>query len=195
MTNFDHLQALWQQQSSPDPPPAADVVRAKADQSHRQMMATHRSTMTTLSATVLLVSVYFWVYGSTANQQVLAGSSLMISSLLLRIGIEYVSYRLFGRIKLTTDLRTCLVRTRSFHRIRQGIQWGVTPISLGCYVWGFILLLPYIRAGVSEGFYWYILFSGSAFLLVLIVLIYRQVRNEMRLLTHLKASYATLLID
>jgi hypothetical protein len=117
----------------------------------------------------------------------------MVVSLLLRIGVEYVSYRRFARIKLNTDLRTCLEQISAFHRVRQQIQFVVTPLSFGSYVWGFILLLPYIKAGVSEGFYLYIIFSGTLFLLLIGVVIYRQIRGEMRLLAQLKASYATLL--
>lgn len=167
----------------------------KADTSSKQLRATHRWTMLTLSATVLLVGGYCWVYGTTTNQSVFVGSLLMIGSLLLRIGIEYSSYRQLIGLTLNTDLRTCLEQTRSFHRVRQRIQWVVTPLSLGSYVWGFTMLLPYIKAGVSPGFYTYIILSGGLSLLVLGFIIYQQIRREMRLLAQLEESYATLLTD
>ncbi len=195
MTNFDQLQALWNQQPGPGEPPAAEIILAKAQQSHRQMRATHRGTLLILTLTVLLLTVYFWFYGTLTTPPGWRGSGLMLVSLLLRIGVEYGSYRLFGRINPTTNVRTCLARTRSFHRIRKGIQWVVTPLSLGSYVGGFVLLLPYVRAGVSEGFYAYILASGVVCLIVISVIIYRQIRQEMRLSEHLTESYARLLTE
>jgi len=195
MTDFKDIQALWNQQPNADQPQAAGAIIARAETSNKRLLATHRGTIGTLSATVLLLAVYFWVYGTTTNPTVLAGGLLMVVSLLVRIGVEYISYRRFARIKLNTDLRTCLEQTKAFHRVRQQIQFIATPLSLGSYVWGFILLLPYIKAGVSEGFYWYILFSGAFFLLILCVIIYRQIRSEMRLLAQLKESYATLLAN
>lgn len=195
MKNFDQIQALWHQQSNPDSPPPAELIMAKAEQSHRRMIAIHRGTMLTLSVTVLVLAAYFWKYGSATNSTVLVSSLLMITPLLFRIGVEYGSYRLFKSTNVTTDLLTCLTRTTYFHRIRRGIQWIVTPLSLGCYVWGFILLLPYVKAGVSIGFYWYIIISGVLFLCILSIIIYRQIRGEMHLLKELKVNYISLLSD
>ncbi|GAB3883332.1 hypothetical protein [Spirosoma agri] len=195
MTDFEHIQALWKQQPNTNQPQSALAVIAKAETSSKRLLATHRGTLFVLSATVLLLAGYFWVYGTTANQTVLVASLLMIGSLLVRIAVEYVSYRRLAHLKLHTDLRTCLAQTRSFHRARQRIQLMLTPVSLSCYVVGFMMLLPYVKAGVSEGFYWYIVLSGSFFLLILCVIIYRQIRDEMRLLAQLEESYTTLLGD
>ncbi len=193
MTDFERIQSLWNQQPDASQSETAMAIMTRAETDSKRLLATHRGTMVTLSATVLVLAGYFWTYGTTSNRTVLVGSLLMVVSLLLRIGVEYVSYRRFARIKLNTDLRTCLEQISAFHRIRQQIQFVVTPLSFGSYVWGFILLLPYIKAGVSEGFYLYIIFSGTLFLLLIGVVIYRQIRGEMRLLAQLKASYATLL--
>jgi hypothetical protein len=193
MTNFDNIQALWNQQPNPNRPQAARAIITRAEASNNWLLAAHRGTLFTLSITVLVVMGYVWGYGTTTERPVVVGSVLMIGSLLLRIGVEYVSYRQFAGIKAHTDLRTCLEQIKSFQRARQRIQLVMTPLSLGSYVWGFTLLLPYVKAGVSEGFYWYILVSGVLFLLFLCVIIYRQIRNELRLLAQLEDSYASLL--
>ncbi len=195
MTNFDQLQALWHQQPSPGEPPAAEAILVKAQQSHRQMRATHLGTIVILTVTVLVLAGYFWLYDMTTSSPALLGSGLMMVSLLLRIGVEYGSYCLFRGIKRHADLRTCLEQTRSFLRVRKGIQWGVTPLSLGSYVGGFILLLPYVRAEVSGGFYGYIILSGLLSLVVISVIIYRQIRRELHLLAQLKESYTILLTE
>lgn len=189
------MQTLWQQQASPGAAPTADALLAKANQSHRTMRAEHVGTLLILSATVLVLVGYCWLYNTTATRPASLGSGLMVLSLLLRIGVEYGSYRLFARINPSTDLRTCLGRTKRFGQLRRGIQWVITPLSLGSYVGGFILLLPYVRAGVSEAFYWYILGSGLVFVLVISMVIYRQVRRELRLLAQLESSYAALLTE
>jgi hypothetical protein len=64
---------------------------------------------------------------------------------------------------------------------------------LASYVLGFLLLLPHIKAGVSEGFYWYILGSGLVFLVFFSVIIYRQIRREIQLMNHLEESYMRLM--
>ncbi|GAB2554748.1 hypothetical protein [Spirosoma aerophilum] len=193
MTNFEHIQALWNQQPDPDQPQAARAIIARAETNNQQLLAFHYGTTITLSITVLVVAGYFWVYGTTTNPRVMMGGLLMIVALVLRIGVEYYSYRRLAAINPGIDLRACLASTQSFHRLRQQIQFVLTPLSLGSYVGGFIMLLPYVKAGVSQGFYWYIIISGSLFLLVLCVIIYRQIRNEMRLLDQLKDSYTALL--
>lgn len=195
MKDFVQIQALWQQQANPGVAPTANALLAKANQSHRTMRAEHMGTLLILSATLLALVGYFWLYNTTASPPALQGSGLMVLSLLLRIGVEYGSYRLFTRINPSTDLRTCLARTRRFCQLRRGIQWVITPLSLGSYVGGFILLLPYIRAGVSEAFYWYILVSGLVFVFVISMVIYRQVRREQHLLAQLEFSYAALLTE
>lgn len=187
------MQALWQQQAGPERPPTAQDILAKASQSHQTMRAEHRATLFILSATVLLLAGYCWLYNTTAAPPALLGSGLMLFSLLLRISVEYGSLRLFARIKPNTDLRTCLERTKAFARIRRVIHWVITPLSLGSYVWGFVLLLPYVRAGVSDGLYWYIVCSGLLFLLVISTIIYQQMRRELRLLDQLEVSYEALL--
>ena len=193
--DFTQIQVLWQQQASPEAAPTAEAMLAKANQSHRTMRAEHVGTLLVLSATVLLLLGYFWLYNTTTDPAALRGSGLMLFVLLLRIGVEYGSYRLFARIKPCTDLRTCLQRTRAFSQIRRGVQWVITPLSLGSYVWGFVLLLPYVRAAVSEAFYGYILVSGLVLLLGISVIIYRQIRRELRLLAQLEASYTALLTE
>lgn len=193
MTDFAHIQALWNQQPAPAQPQAARAIITRAETNSKQLLAFHYGTMMTLSVTALVLVGYFWIYGTTTNPAVLWGGLLMIAALLLRIGVEYGSYRRFAAIDPGTDLRACLAQTRSFHRLRQQIQFVMTPLSVGSYVGGFVLLLPYVEAGVSKGFYQYIIVSGIFFLLVLCVIIYRQIRNEMRLLAQLKESYAALL--
>ncbi|ADB38109.1 hypothetical protein [Spirosoma linguale] len=193
MTNFEYIQALWNQQPDPNQSQVARTIIARAETNNKKLLAFHYGTMTTLSATVLLLTGYFWVYGTTTNRTVLVGSLMMIVALLLRIVVEYYSYRRFAAINPSSDLRACLDQIRSFHQLRQQIQFVATPLSLGSYVWGFSILLPYFKVGVSEGFYRYIIVSGALFLVVLCVIIYRQIRNEMRLLAQLKESYTALM--
>jgi uncharacterized membrane protein (DUF485 family) len=194
MDTFDDIQALWGKQNEPQQSADSPAkIMAKADKNKKELRRNHLSTMAILTATAGAVIWYASVFGNTAYTDVTIGLFLMIASMILRVGLEYFSFLKFSQISLQNTTKACLETTISFQKLRRRIQFFITPLSLASYVLGFILLLPYIKAGVSEGFYWYILGSGVVFLVFLSVIIYRQIRREIQLMNHLEESYTKLM--
>jgi hypothetical protein len=193
MNNFDDIQALWGKQNSPSQLASspADII-AKAEKSTQELRFTHLTTMGILSLTGLCVVWYAWAYGNTAVSDATLGLLLMIGSMVLRVGAELYSLLQFGKISLQNTTKACLEATINFQKFRKQIQYILTPVALLSYVIGFVLLLPYIKASVSEGFYWYILISGLVFLVFISVIIYRQTKRENQLMTHINERYANL---
>ncbi len=193
MENFEDIQALWGKQNSPNQSVVSpDEIVKNAEKNKKQMRLNHLSTMAILSATAGLVVWFASVYGNIAYTNVTIGLALMIGSMLFRVGAEYFSFLKFQQISLKVTTKECLEATIKFHQLRQKIQYIFTPLSLMCYVVGFILLLPYVKTYVSQGFYTYILCSGVAFLIFISVIIYRQIKRENQLMGNLKTSYEKL---
>jgi uncharacterized membrane protein (DUF485 family) len=194
MDTFDDIQALWGKQNEPHPSAdSPEKIMAKADKNKKELRFNHLSTMAILTVTVGVVIWYASVFGNTTYTDVTIGLFLMIASMILRIGFEYFSFRKFNQISPKNTTKACLEATISFQKLRRRIQFFVTPLSLLSYVLGFIMLLPYIKAGVSEGFYWYILGSGVVLLIFFSVIIYRQIKREIHLMNHLEESYTKLM--
>jgi uncharacterized membrane protein (DUF485 family) len=192
MSTFEDLQSFWANQPAAQPNQTAAEIMDRAEKNRQKMIDIHRGTVWILSLTVLILAGFFYQYVGLRQPTATAGMSLMIAPLLIRIGFEVFSYRRFVSIDPITNLRTCLQQTTDFHRLRQRIQWLATPLSMGCYVVGFLLLLPYFKAGLSTYFYWYIIGSGLLFLVIISAIIVRQINEEARLLRHLKQSYEAL---
>jgi hypothetical protein len=194
MNTFDDIQELWGKQNGPEQSAQSpnDII-AKAEKSSKELRLHHFSTMGILSLTGLCVAWYAWAYGNTEVSDATLGLLLMIGSMLIRVGAEYFSFLKFKKISLQNTTKACLEATISFQTLRQRIQYILTPLALASYVLGFILLLPYVKASVSIGFYWYILISGVVFLIFISVIIYRQIKRENQLMTHLGERYASLI--
>ncbi|MCU0467352.1 MAG: hypothetical protein MUF58_02025 [Arcicella sp.] len=194
MNNFDDIQSLWDNQN-PNVNSAlspAEII-AKSEKNKNELRRNHLATITVLTITVIGVIWYASVYGNRAYPDVTFALSLMIGSMFLRIGMEYISYLKFQKINLQNTTKECFEATTRFQQLRLRIQLVVTPLSLMGYVVGFCLLLPYIKPAVSRGFYLYILGSGIFFLIFISIIIYRQIKRERELMTYLKENYAKLM--
>jgi len=156
-----------------------DIIRKANNQRRSQYI-----TITILIITVLVLLVFSFYFARQWNDFTL-GMTLMISSLVFRIVLEFISiYRKEGEL-IALDSTAFRAYLRKHYRARLRINYIITPICFAIYVMGFLKLLPYFKQELSKGFYDYILISGIVTLIVLIGIITKSVRKEIRFLRQL----------
>ncbi len=185
MTDFNDIQHIWNLQAAPAAPDSAAVIN-QAQKNAAAIRARHRGTIALLSLTVLGLTAYCTVYFQTMFSPFFVGLALMIGSLLLRVLLEYLSYRRFRRIDIHADFSTYTTRITSFYTKRRRINYVLTPLLLLLYMGGFLILLTVFRKVFAHGFYVYIVISGTLFFVFFAWLLTQQVKREMQLLDFLR---------
>jgi len=178
----DKLSQLWESQKNDltfDNPES--IVKKAQKQRNGQFI-----TIAVLTITVIILIAYAITYvdGSNWNNFNL-GVMLMISSLTFRLILEYFSiYRKKSQL-ISLDNRSFEKYLKKYYGMRLKINYIITPICFGIYVFGFTRLLPYFKNEFSEGFYKYILISGIVSLIGISVLIAHSVIKEQGFLKQL----------
>ncbi len=172
------LTQIWKSQKNDVRLEASDSIIKKAEKQRNSQFVT----IGILSVTLIIVIAYAFAYASNNWNDFTLGLILMISSLFVRIVIEYITiYRKKSRLILL-DNRSFQKYLQKHYKIRLRVNYIITPICFGIYVWGFIKLLPYFKNMFSKGFYIYIIISGIAVLVVLSVIIIRVILKEQKFL-------------
>ncbi len=184
MTPFNELQQLWNQQENPGAPRPSNEIILQAKKHAAQVNNKHRFTIAILALTLVLLLWYAIAVGASSNRFA-TGIILMLLALLLRLVAEYVSYRNFRRIDITINFTRYTLQMQQFFTRRKMIHFILTPITLLMYSGGFLLLLPIFRQLFSNAFYVYIIVSGTLFLGVFTLMIYRQAVKELQWLRFL----------
>lgn len=189
MSSFTDLENAWQQQpGSGEQRPQPETLIRLAEQKAKQVKTKQLITIAILSITVIVIIWYFATYAGTTFNRFSIGLLLMIVSLLIRILIEYISYRKLHKFDVRADFKTYTQQLTAYYINRRVIHLIITPLLFAAYVIGFILLLPVFEEIFSRGFYLYILVSGIVSLVVLAFVIIRSNKRELKLLAHLKQS-------
>jgi hypothetical protein len=187
MSSFTDLEQAWQKQpGSGKLRPGPDQLLQLADKQTILIRNKHRWTIGILSLTVAIVAWYFIIYAGFSMNRFSVGLLLMITSLLIRILIEYLSFRKIQQIDIRSDFKTYIGMVTDFYSKRRIIHLLITPLIYVVYIIGFILLLPVFQEQFSEAFYIYVLVSGFGSLGILAILIFRSNRKELQLLKRLK---------
>ncbi len=187
MTAFNELQQAWNQQQTATPAPRPEALLKKARKHSRSIKIKHLWTIVILGLLVVLLIVYFGYAAAFVVSRGSAGLLCMISSILLRVVLEYASYTSFNRIDAGNSFKDYTAQITRFYSRRKKIHYIFTPVILVVYILGFILLLPFFKRDLSAGFYTYVLISGVLVLLFFTWFIFKQVKKEMQLLAFLKA--------
>jgi hypothetical protein len=195
MEKFEALQDIWNQQKVQNTPILPADIIAKATVQTKKMATIHLSTMLILGVTLLCLFGFFLSLNFQDLSLPFVGISLMILSLFSRIILEFISFKRFKKVDILSDFDSYTQEITRFYAFRKTIQFIVTPLSIGCYLIGFLLLLPAFKQTISHGFYLYILISGSLFLIFITLIIIRQVKQELSILDFLKNTRAVMMND
>jgi hypothetical protein len=162
MTAFEELQNTWNQQRLQKAAPLPEELLQKAKQHERHIKAKHRWTIAVLSVTTIGL---VW---------------------LLRVLLEYASYRQFNRIDTGASFNEYTSEITRFYLRRKTIHYILTPVLMLAYITGFVCMLPVFKQQLSHGFYLYVLVSGTLFFIIISWMIAVQVQKEIKLLRFLQ---------
>ena len=177
----DNLNKLWETQandgSSFNP---KDIITKAKQQRYRQYIS-----ITVMSLTVAILITYTFYYAFNQWNTFNLGLILMISSLTLRIILEFYSLHRKEKQLISTTQKSFYSYLKKYYKTRLLINYIITPVCIGVYVFGFYLLLPYFKEYFSKGFYTYILISGIISIAVVIAIIVNSTIKEQRFLKQL----------
>jgi hypothetical protein len=185
MIEFENLQDIWSQQSTPKQADLAANIIAKAEDNKREMTSIHRATMVILAVTAIGIVICFSSVNIQKISQPLVGILMMLGSMVLRLIMELVSYKRFKKVDILADFKTYTHEIAHFYRFRKMVQFVITPLSLLAYGIGFCLLLPNAKHNVSTAFFAFIIGSALVFSAIITIIIVRQNRKEIDILDFL----------
>ncbi len=180
----DQLTQLWNSQKNDVPHESPEqIIRKARKQRDRQYIS-----IAVMSITVLVLILYTLYYGPHRWNNFTFGLVLMISSLVFRVILEFVSlYQKENRL-ISLDSRSFQEYLKKHYTLRLKINYIITPICFAMYVFGFTKLLPYFKQEFSEGFYIYILISGFASFVILSIIIVNSILKESHFLRESRKS-------
>lgn len=191
MTSFNNLEQAWQQQARKGAPrPIPEQLMQFSEEQAKQVKAKFRWTIGVLSLVVLILMAYFGTYAGFTFTNFSIGLLLMISSLMVRIVLEWFSTLQFQQLDRLVDFSTFLQQSTSFYRKRRVLHFIITPLLYATYIVGFVLLLPVFKQEFSNGIYWYFIFSGFGSLGVLAWFIYKANCKELSVLKKIQREVA-----
>ncbi|WP_299332666.1 hypothetical protein [uncultured Psychroserpens sp.] len=179
MTTFEDLKSQWEEQPQDSIPDNGFEIIAKKVNT---LKTKQRIANIVLILTVIIL-IGFFIYVKAHNELLVTFALLlMIGSLLTRVLFEYLSIKKLKQIDVTKNTSSFVESMKVYYKSRIRTHYILTPIIIICYSLGFILLLPYFKKYLSEGFYNYIVFSSIVILLILIVFIRKQILAELAIL-------------
>lgn len=186
MKTFEDLQNIWDQQTESDTKPAATEIIEKAEAHTKKIKRNHFWTRAILGLTsLILISYYIWV-GAYKHTLFSIGLCIMITMLLFRIILEWISTEKLKNLKSDVSLIEYSKLAQQFYQWRKKIHYIFTPLVYLIYIAGFTILLPIFKANFSNGFYLYIVISGYAFFLIFGFFMIKMIKKEIQFLSFLK---------
>ena len=178
----DILNDTWdKQRGSSSLAKPADIISKAKKQRNGQYIS-----ITVMAITVLILVVYAGYFAMSHWNSFTLGLILMISSLLFRVILEVASVFKKESQLISMDSKAYQNYLMKHYRRRLMINYIITPLCFGIYIYGFTLLLPYFKREFSDGFYTYLLISGFGSLAVILGIIINSVLKERRFLKELK---------
>lgn len=186
MKTFEDLQNIWEQQTESDTKPTAAEIIKKAEAHTKKIKRNHFWTRAILSLTSLLLIFYFIWVGAYKHTVFSIGLCIMITMLLFRIILEWISMEKLKNLKSDVSLIEYSKMVQQFYKWRKKIHYIFTPLIYLIYIAGFIILLPLFKENFSNGFYLYIVLSGFGFFLIFGLFMIKMIKKEIQLLRFLR---------
>lgn len=177
----DNLNKLWEIQAddrlnfTPK-----DIITKARKQRNGQYIS-----ITVMSLTVIVLIVYAFYYAFNQWNTFNLGLVLMISSLTLRIILEFYSLYRKEKQLISMAQRAYHAYLKKYYKTRLLVNYVITPVCIAVYIFGFYLLLPYFKEYFSKAFYIYILISGIISIMAVITIIVKSIIKEQRFLKEL----------
>lgn len=187
MNTFEDLENIWGSQKEISPKQAAIELIKKAGEDSDRIKKKFLFTILILGITCLSLVGYMVVYKTYAVQILFICNTMMILLLLIRIGLEWNSYRRLNKLSFTTNTRQLVAQTEKFYTQRKQVNFILSPLIFLTY-WGvFYFLEAPFKEALSNAMYQYIMVSGIVLFIGLAVIISRSIRQEMAILDKMKS--------
>lgn len=169
----DILNQLWNDDKQFSLLQPKEIIKKARSQRQRQYIA-----IIVLSLTVLILVVYAGFYFPKNFNDFSLGLLLMILPLVFRIVLEFAS--IYKKQSKITEMETKAYHNylKQYYRFRKVVNYIITPVCFGIYVYGLSLLFPYFKREFSNGFYIYLVVSGIVSLVVIAGIIIRGIVKE-----------------
>lgn len=183
MNSFEEIKSQWTHQKVVEiPDQGHKIIIEKVNAIKNKQKYTNIILLITI-----LVLVVFFVYIAAYNYRTVAlALLLMMGSLGVRIGLELQSIKKLKQLNVNISATNFKQTIIKYYKNRVRIHMIYTPIILLLYSLGFIIMLPYFKESLSNGFYNYIVISSVVILIVLSLFIYKQIIKELNALKELK---------
>ncbi len=186
MNSFEDLENIWGSQKENSPKQPALELIEKANTDSEQVKRKFLSTMLILGITCLVLLGYMLVYKTYAIRILFICNNLMVLLLVVRIALEWDSYRTLNKVSFTATTRKLVSQTEKFYAKRKLVNFILSPLIFLTY-WGvFYFLEPSFKVTLSNGMYKYIMVSGFILFIGLAFIIFRSIRREMTVLNKMR---------
>jgi|GEM_PF-1627299 len=186
MNSFEDLENIWGGQKEISPKQAAMEVIEKAGKDSGRIKKKFLYTILILGITCLSLAGYMVVYKTYTVRLLFVCNSVMIGLLLIRIGLEWESYRTLNRLSFSTNTHQLVMQTERFYARRKYVNFILSPLIFLAY-WGvFYFLEAPFKEALSPAMYNYIMVSGMVIFIALAVIIFRSIRQEMAILDKMR---------
>ena len=131
MTEFKDLKSKWEQQPEVEVPSNGleDIIKKITFLKYKQ-----RISNVVLLTTVLILIGFFFYVNAYSNGLVTFALFLMIGSLLIRVGLEYLSIKKLNQLDVTTNTSTFSAIMTSYYKKRIKTHYIFTPIIMLLYI-------------------------------------------------------------
>ncbi|RNC86387.1 MAG: hypothetical protein ED556_08830 [Winogradskyella sp.] len=170
------LNELWDNQGLDiSKPEALDIISKAKKQRQGQYIG-----IAVMATTVLVLIAYIIYVGMKRWNDFNLGLTLMISSLLFRIIIEFMSLHVKEKKLISLDSKTYRNYLKLHYKRRFYIHFVVTPLCFLVYIFGMSKLFPYFKSYFSESVYTYFLISGILSILFISGIVIKGIIEELR---------------
>jgi len=145
----DKLNQLWNDQNDMLQSLSSNDIKKRAKKQRKGQFIT----ILILSITVLVLIVFTIYVGVSQWNNFTLGLTLMISSLVFRVLLEFITLHRKDQQLISLDHKSFREYLKRYYKLRLKINYVITPLCFALYVIGFVKLLPYFKAELSEWFY------------------------------------------
>ncbi len=183
MNTFEDIKSQWNSQKEPVlPEDGFKTILAKTNSIKQKQWWTN----IILSLTILILVGFFFYISAFKNLTVSLALGLMIGALIIRVGLELFSISWLNTLNISESATTFKTTIIGYYKRRIRVHYIFTPLIIIAYCAGFIILLPFFKKALSNGFFLYIKISSIVILIVLSIFIAKQIQKEVAMLKEIK---------
>lgn len=191
MNNFKDIQSIWDGQKNDDTNEIPESLRKKIKKANSVVNDSHVKNIIILSITAILITVGYFLIIKQGTLITITGLAAMLSSLIIRIGIEVVSLNRKKKLDVLATSKHLAKNLSDYYKWRKKIHKFPTLLSASAYILGVGLLFIEFKVHLTP--FWFNLFLIE-FIVIMIVLFFfirKKIRQEVNSLTELIVMYDT----